>query len=165
MKNPVMYILANKSLDMSAGKLAAQVAHAAVRSAMASGALDTDKWLKNGETKIVLEARDAEHLLLTREYLQARGFKTFLVIDEGRTEVPPLSATALGVELVDKAEENVKFTFETFKTYKDTRTQVVSVSDALQAGEDAFNSGYSLGVRTTAKADRRERKTLLALHS
>jgi PTH2 family peptidyl-tRNA hydrolase len=118
MKSPVQYLIADKSLGMSAGKLAAQVAHGAVRSAMHSGALDTDKWLKNGETKIVLEARDAGHLRNAQTYIESRGYKTFLVIDEGRTEVPPLSATVLAVELVDKADDHVKMTFETFKTYK-----------------------------------------------
>lgn len=119
MNRPVQYLIANKALGMSPGKLAAQVAHAAVRSAMASGAIDVDKWLKNGETKIVLEARDAEHLLMAEHYINNRGFRTFRVIDEGRTEVPPLSATVLGVELVDKVDPYVQQTFETFRTYRE----------------------------------------------
>lgn len=118
MKSPVMYLIANKGLEMSPGKLAAQVAHAAVRSALDLPEIAAAVWLESGETKIVLEARDTEHLLLSQKYIEARGFKTFLVIDEGRTEVPALSATVLGVELVDKAEDKVKATFETFKTYK-----------------------------------------------
>jgi PTH2 family peptidyl-tRNA hydrolase len=141
MKSPVMYLIANKGLGMSPGKLAAQVAHGAVRAFRFSDTISpstADYWLENGETKIVLEARDAEHLMLAREYIQKRGFRTFLVIDEGRTEVPALSATVLAVELVDKTDENVKSTFETFKTYKETPTTFNVVGplemDSLGAG-------------------------------
>jgi PTH2 family peptidyl-tRNA hydrolase len=119
MNRPVMYLIANKGLGMSAGKLAAQVAHAAVRATMFQTPSEVSEWFEKGETKIVLEARDAEHLILAQTYLDRAGFRSHLVIDEGHTEVPPLSATALGVELVDKADEQVKFTFETFKTYKE----------------------------------------------
>jgi PTH2 family peptidyl-tRNA hydrolase len=119
MEKPVMYILANQSLNMSHGKIAAQVAHAAVRSAVSD--LDyvrLHNWLDNGETKIVLAARDAEHMLTAETYINNRGYKTYTVIDEGRTEIPPLSKTAMAVQLVDKSDPHVQTTFETFKTYK-----------------------------------------------
>jgi PTH2 family peptidyl-tRNA hydrolase len=127
MSNLVMYLVANKGLGMSGGKLAAQAAHAAVRAALLS--LDCDngnpkratEWLDQGETKIVLEARDTEHLLSVREYIERAGFKTHLVIDEGRTEVPSHSPTVLGVEVLDKDDEKVKFTFSSFKLYKDPK--------------------------------------------
>lgn len=121
MKKPVMYLIANKGLKMSPGKLAAQVAHAAVRAAMESSLDGRDNWFKNGETKIVLQARDTEHLLLSQRYIEGHGIITHLVIDEGRTEVPPLSATVLGVELVDKSDENIQMVFETFSTYKEDK--------------------------------------------
>lgn len=118
MKRPVQYLIANKGLGMSPGKLAAQVAHGAVRSALACDPALTSQWLAEGETKIVLEARDTEHLLLAERYIKNRGFNCYLVIDEGRTEIEPLSSTVLAVELVDKEDPYVQMTFETFKTYK-----------------------------------------------
>ncbi len=136
----VQYLIANKALGMSPGKLSAQVAHGAVRSAMASGAIDTDKWLKTGETKIVLEARDEQHLRTAQEYIEKLGIKTFLVLDEGRTEIPPLSATVLASEVVDKSEEKVQQAFGTFKTYRvdpveDDRVNVLGnqIKDLLDA--------------------------------
>jgi PTH2 family peptidyl-tRNA hydrolase len=134
MANPVMYLIANKGLGMSSGKLAAQVAHAAVRAYVLSIPIHFEEderplvsqWLDNGETKIVLEARDTEHLLSVREYVQSRGYRTHLVIDEGRTEIAPHTPTVLGVEIVDKDDDNVKFTFSALKTYKDPKPEVKS---------------------------------------
>lgn len=105
---------------MSAGKVAAQASHAAVRAALSSerqNAGGVANWLKNGETKIVLEARDHEHLATAQRYIENRSFGTHLIIDEGRTEIAPLSVTALGVELLDKADPYVQATFETFSLY------------------------------------------------
>lgn len=125
MKNPVMYIVANKGAGMSPGKLAAQVAHAAVKAyeleniESPNGYDKVQAWNESGHTKIVLEARDAEHLLASERYLNERGIRTVLIIDEGRTEVPPLTPTALGIELLDKADPDVVFSMSTFKTYKE----------------------------------------------
>lgn len=109
---------------MSAGKLAAQVAHAAVKGVditrdMGSSGLISD-WNRTGHTKIVLAARDAEHLLSAERYLAEQGILGSLIIDEGRTEVLPLTPTAIGFELVDKDLEKIKFAFSTFKLYKDS---------------------------------------------
>jgi peptidyl-tRNA hydrolase len=120
MSNPVMYILANKGAGMSAGKLAAQVAHAAVRAYIIStDNPEVTDWLQQGETKIVLECRDDMHLLAAQKYIEGRGYQTYLIVDEGRTEIDPHTPTALGVEIVDKADRDVAFTFSDFKTYKD----------------------------------------------
>lgn len=123
MKNPVMYIIANKGAGMSPGKLAAQVAHAAVKAYEMSRDPTNAvvaAWDLSGHTKLVLEARDAEHLRSAERYLNDRGIRTVLIIDEGRTEVPPLTPTVLGVEILDKADPNVVFSMSTFKTYKET---------------------------------------------
>jgi peptidyl-tRNA hydrolase len=122
MERPVMYILANKGLGMSAGKLAAQVGHGVGRSLLheVKRANDvTTEYLAKGETKIVLECRDTEHLLMAERYLNEHGIKTFLVIDEGRTEIPAHSPTVLATEIVDKEDPNVRFALGDFKTYKD----------------------------------------------
>lgn len=121
MSKPVMYLIASKEPRLSPGKLAAQVSHAAVRAYIDSEQEIAAEWLDNGETKIVLEARDTAHLLSAREYIKSRGLLTSLVIDEGRTEIDPHTPTVIGVVIVDKDDPDVKFTFESFKTYREKK--------------------------------------------
>lgn len=122
----VQYIVANKGLGMSAGKLAAQVAHAAVKGYELTQYTMTDEvdvlgeWNKSGHTKIVLEARDTEHMIAFRDYAKSRGISSWLVIDEGRTEVPAHSPTALGFPVLDKGDRDVAFTFADLRTYRDS---------------------------------------------
>lgn len=127
MANYVQYIVANKGLGMSAGKLAAQVAHAAVKGYELTVAIDDNwrnavisEWNATGHTKIVLEATDTAHLTAFREFAKSRGFNSWLVIDEGRTEVAPHSPTALGFPILDKADRDVAHTFADLKTYRDS---------------------------------------------
>ncbi len=114
-----MYIFINRGLGMSAGKIAAQASHAAVEAYRISDAHMVNAWYEGGHyTKLVMQADDAEQLSTIQEYIEARGFKTSLIIDEGRTEISPFSKTALGVEIVDKADDHVLATFSEFKTFK-----------------------------------------------
>jgi peptidyl-tRNA hydrolase len=141
---PAMYLFLNKGLGMSTGKAAAQVAHAAVEAYRIS--MNADSPARHGEKrpqphlpstalyetnvvrrwycgghymKLVMEARDSDHLRAIETYLEARGFRTVLIIDEGRTEVEHLTLTALGVEIVDKDDPHVQATFGDFKLYRD----------------------------------------------
>lgn len=101
--NPVMYLFANKGINLSPGKLAAQISHAACLSQRGSKPEMVEAWYQYGfYTKLVMEAADAEHLKTIERYLNERGIKTFIVIDEGRTEIRKHTVTALGCEVVDK---------------------------------------------------------------
>jgi PTH2 family peptidyl-tRNA hydrolase len=125
---PVQYIVANKGLGMSPGKLAAQVAHASVNAVFSLTGVesaDWHGWQRTGHAKIVLEARDTEHLLLVERYLKDRGIATVLIIDEGRTEIAPHSPTALASGVVDKTDENVTMAFGDLKTYKEQPKEVM----------------------------------------
>jgi peptidyl-tRNA hydrolase len=132
--NPVQYIILNKGLGMSTGKAAAQAAHASVEgvriSAKTPGGNPWDssivnRWYRGGHyAKIVLEAEDGPAIQVARQYIEARGFKTALIIDEGRTEVEPMSVTALGVEIVDKDWPHARETFSAFKLYSDEPTLI-----------------------------------------
>lgn len=109
-KKPVMYLFANNELGMSPGKLAAQVAHAACLSQRGSSPDMVDAWYKYGfYTKLVMKARNAEHIKTIERYLRERNIKSFIVIDEGYTEIPKHTITALGVEVVDKNEVGAIF--------------------------------------------------------
>lgn len=118
--NAVQYLFVNKGLRMSPGKMAAQAAHASVEAYTVSRADLIRHWREGGHyTKLVMEAESETHLLLIQRYIEDRWFKTKLIIDEGRTEVRPHSATALGVEIVDKDDPHAKATFESFRLYRD----------------------------------------------
>jgi len=115
-----MYIIANRGLKMSPGKLAAQVAHAAVEAFRISDQKLIDAWYQGGHhTKIVLGVDDELAIINADQYLRARGFKVAEIIDEGRTEIKAFSRTALGVEIVNKDNPHVEATFSSFKTYKE----------------------------------------------
>jgi len=115
--NPVMYIFVNKSLGMSPGKLMSQSCHAACNALRMSGEGLISDWYEFGfYTKLIMEARDELHLKNIQKYLKDRGIESSLIIDEGRTEIPKHSVTALGVEIIDK---NVLGPiFKEFKLYK-----------------------------------------------
>lgn len=132
---PCMYIFINEGLRMSPGKIAAQASHAAVEAYRISQPYaapnETEKqarktlldaWYEGGHyMKLVMSARDSEHLMTIERYLNARGFKTTLIIDEGHTEIDPHQATALGVALVDKDNSHAAATFESFKLLRQPR--------------------------------------------
>lgn len=126
---PVQYIILNKGAGMSPGKLAAQAAHASVEGLRASAKTEwgnpwdssiVNLWYRAGHyTKIVLEVESEQALLNAQQYIIARGFKCGLIIDEGRTEVDPLTLTAIGSEIVDKDWQHARDTFSVFKLYRD----------------------------------------------
>lgn len=83
---------------MGRGKIAAQVAHAAVASVLANdGTDDFDTWLGNGQPKVVLRAITAEHLREVVQKAQAAGLPVELVRDAGRTQVVPGTPTCCAV--------------------------------------------------------------------
>lgn len=132
--NPVQYIVLDPSVGMSPGKLAAQAAHASVEGVRISAKQPhgnpwdsslVNRWYLGGHyAKIVLMSHD---LATAQKYIESRGFKTALIIDEGRTEIDPLTPTALGVEIVDKDSPHVAATFSVFKLYKELPTERVEV--------------------------------------
>ena len=130
--NPVQYILINKGAGMSAGKMAAQAAHASVEGVRLSArtpngnpwdASIVNRWYRGGHyAKIVLEVATAESLLVAKEYIASRGFKCSLIIDEGRTEIDPMTPTALGCEVVNKDDPHVRDTFSVFPLFQDNKS-------------------------------------------
>ena len=115
-----MYIFVNNGLGMSPGKLAAQASHAAVNAYQLSLDLGPvlNHWRDRGYTKLVMEARDTEHMQLIEKTLRDKGYAVAPIIDEGRTETAPQSYTALGVQIVDREDEQVQFDFSDFRTLK-----------------------------------------------
>lgn len=120
MNRPVIYVIVNKKLHMTAGKLAAQVGHAVARGVIASSMEAQGEWqTAMHQTMIVLEATSVKHMLFAKKYLDERGFVMHTVIDEGVNEVEPHSLTAMGSYILDKDDPNVDKAFSSFNLYRD----------------------------------------------
>jgi len=95
---------------MSIGKMAAQVAHASVSSMEETRMRRPDwvrEWLREGQKKVVLKVESEEELRQLTARCAILGLSCSLVEDAGLTELPPSTATALGVgpapeELIDR---------------------------------------------------------------
>ncbi|MCL5434377.1 MAG: peptidyl-tRNA hydrolase Pth2 [Candidatus Marsarchaeota archaeon] len=93
-------IIVRTDLEMSRGKIAAQVAHASLMSYFNSEKFDKEvakRWLQNGEKKIVLKVSDEDALIKLYNAFEFKKIPCALVSDAGLTEIPPGSKTALGI--------------------------------------------------------------------
>ena len=96
-------IVVNKSLGMSQGKLAAQVAHASILSMLEANEGIVCGWLDNSYPKIVLQVETTQDLLDLQEKANDLNIPSALVIDEGRTELSNGAITCLGIGPSTKA--------------------------------------------------------------
>ena len=106
-------IVVNKSLGMSQGKLAAQVAHASILSMFEAPEGIVCGWLDNSYPKIVLQVETTQDLFALQEKANELKLPSALVIDEGRTELSNGSITCLGIgpstkELIDEVTGKLK---------------------------------------------------------
>jgi len=91
-------IVVRTDIKMSKGKLAAQVAHAALGAFLEQkNELIKKVWLREGAKKVVLKIESLEELLKIKELAEASKLPNFLVIDAGRTELPEGTVTCLGI--------------------------------------------------------------------
>ena len=85
---------------MSKGKLAAQVGHAAVSAAEEARKRHREwwkAWLEEGQCKIAVKAKSEEELLRLLQKAKALRLPCALICDRGLTELPPNTATCIGV--------------------------------------------------------------------
>lgn len=90
-------IVANHSLKLPPGKLAAQVAHASIGAFLAAGVEAQQRWLHEGMPKVVLKGEDEAHLARLQALAEARNIPCRLIRDAGRTVLPPGATTCLGL--------------------------------------------------------------------
>jgi peptidyl-tRNA hydrolase len=90
-------IIVNRSLGMPKGKLAAQVAHAAVGAFVAASVQAQMAWLQVGMPKIVVYAADADALVQLEQAARERQIPVCLVHDAGRTVLAAGTITCLGL--------------------------------------------------------------------
>jgi len=97
-------IVVRDDLKLPKGKLAVQVAHAAVMAAELAPSRAVRRWKDDGQKKVVLRVGGLEELMRLREQARARGLPVALVQDAGLTVVPPGTVTALGIGPAEEGE-------------------------------------------------------------
>ncbi|MFP3283488.1 MAG: peptidyl-tRNA hydrolase Pth2 [Nitrososphaeria archaeon] len=93
-------MVARTDIAMGKGKLAAQVAHAAVaalKDAEARKPTWAAEWLSEGQPKIVTKVRSLEELTLRYERARAMGLPAAIITDRGLTQLEPGTVTCIGI--------------------------------------------------------------------
>ena len=97
-------LVVRADLGMGRGKIAAQVAHAAVAAVLANGgSRDFAAWLAEGQPKVVLKVASADQLAEVVRGAVAAGLPVELIRDAGRTQVEPGTATCCAIRPADGA--------------------------------------------------------------
>ncbi len=95
-----MVVVTRNDLKLSPGKLAVQVAHAAVDCAFSTKKYNS-KWFKNwqdgGAKKAVVKVEKLDDFFLLKEKAHNLGVYAKIIKDAGRTEVPTGTQTVLGL--------------------------------------------------------------------
>jgi peptidyl-tRNA hydrolase, PTH2 family len=91
-------VVVRADLAMGRGKIAAQVAHAAVAAVLANlGTEDLAGWLRDGQPKVVLKVTSAGQLQEVIQQAKAAGLPVELVNDAGRTQVAAGTLTCCAI--------------------------------------------------------------------
>ena len=106
-------LVMREDLGMSAGKLAAQTAHASVGARYGADRNHEEEWRRTGTTKIVLGAGSEAEIVDIYKQAVASYLTNYLVADEGRTEVDPGTITGVGIgpapsEKIDQITRHLK---------------------------------------------------------
>ena len=111
-----LVLVVRDDLKLSTGKLAVQVAHAAVNCAFIAKKNNSKwyrTWYDEGQKKVVVRAFDIAHLHELKHQADGLKLSTSLITDAGLTEVTPGTVTCLGIgpgpnEIVDKVTGELK---------------------------------------------------------
>jgi len=105
-----MVIVTRTNLNLSKGKLAVQVAHAAVACALETKKENSkwfNKWKIEGAKKAVVKVENEKDFYLLKDKADDLKIVSNIISDAGLTEVPPGTKTVLGIgpapsNLIDK---------------------------------------------------------------
>jgi len=109
-------IAVRNDIKMGKGKLAAQVAHAAVTSALEAKSRNPEwfkEWWNEGQAKIVVKVSNEEELRILLKQAEELKIPSSLVVDRGLTQLEPGTVTCLGLgpapaTLMDKITGHLK---------------------------------------------------------
>jgi PTH2 family peptidyl-tRNA hydrolase len=108
-------IILRKDLEMSVGKKCVQCCHASLGAYRKTKKPVIDKWLKNGEKKVIVSVSSKEEIMRLYKKSKENKLPCFLVKDAGLTELKPGTITALGIgpeedKKIDKVTGELKLT-------------------------------------------------------
>ncbi len=95
-----MVLVVRRELGLSPGKIAVQVAHAAVMltvDGLGRHRKDVEAWLQEGQKKVAVWGENLEDLERLRRRAASLGLPTTYVEDAGYTEIPAGTRTVLGI--------------------------------------------------------------------
>jgi PTH2 family peptidyl-tRNA hydrolase len=95
-----MVIVTRSDLKLSPGKLAAQVAHAAVSCALETKKINKKwftKWMDDGAKKAVVKTDTEDDFKILKKKAEQLHIHAILIKDAGHTEIPEGTITVLGV--------------------------------------------------------------------
>ena len=93
-------IVIRKDLQMGVGKACAQAAHASLEAFLKTQQKDAfvaDHWLRTGAAKVALRVDSEQELFALFEGAKAAKIPASLIKDAGLTQIPPGTATAVGI--------------------------------------------------------------------
>lgn len=92
-----MAVLVRTDLDMGKGKIAAQVAHAAVEAALKVNKIKFYKWKVTGQKKVILKVKDINELETYCSRARREKINTVTIRDAGLTQIVPGSITVAAI--------------------------------------------------------------------
>lgn len=109
-------IVVRRDLKMGTGKLAAQVAHAAVMGADKARHVRPEwfkEWFTMGQAKVVVKVQSMEELIEVRKRAESLHLPVVQVQDSGITQIPPGTSTCIGIgpapsDLVDRVTSDLR---------------------------------------------------------
>jgi peptidyl-tRNA hydrolase, PTH2 family len=109
-------IVVRKDLGMGTGKLAAQVAHAAVMAVEITKIRNVNwfnSWFKAGQAKVVVKVQTLGELLEIRKHAESLHLTVAEIQDSGLTQIPAGTVTCIGIGpgpsgLIDKVTNHLK---------------------------------------------------------
>ena len=109
-------IVVRKDLGMGTGKLAAQVAHAAVLAVEITKMRNLNwfnSWFKAGQAKVVVKVQNLSELVEIRKHAETLHLSVAEIQDSGLTQIPPGTVTCIGIGpgpsgLIDKVTNHLK---------------------------------------------------------
>ncbi|EQD80263.1 Peptidyl-tRNA hydrolase, PTH2 domain protein [mine drainage metagenome] len=102
-----LVVIIRKDLDIGKGKMAAQVAHAAVNLALHAEkkARRFSGYGKHLVTKkVVVRVSGVEELFQLKHKAEIKGLSTSIIMDAGLTQIPPGTITCLGIGPAESSE-------------------------------------------------------------
>lgn len=95
-----LVVLVRNDVKMGKGKIAAQVAHAAVQCALYAEKKDKrsfEAWYATGQAKVVLKVDGLDELKRYMAEARSVGLHTEMITDAGRTQIEPGTITCMGI--------------------------------------------------------------------